>query len=118
MAVVTIMPQAPVELIRQVLSLPFKVDNVALAGVAETVTVPAKAVFALLKVTADTNINRNGTATAPAADTMDGANDGSSSWLIQAADGPQLFAVEAGSTFSVIATGSLRIAWYSDRGVA
>jgi len=117
MAVVAIAPQAPVELIRQVLALPLKVDNVALAGVAKTVTRPAKAIFALIKVTADMNINRNATATDPAADTQDGANDGSASWLIQATDGPQLFNVTGVTSFSVFGTGKFRVSWYGDASV-
>jgi hypothetical protein len=117
MAVVTIAPKAPVELVRQVLPLPKKVDNFAMAGVAKTVTVPAKTLFALIKVTADMNINSNATATDPAADTMDGSNDGSASWVIQASDGPQLFNVGGVATFSVFGTGKFRVSWYGDQGV-
>lgn len=119
MAVISIAPKAPVELVRQVLPAPSKVDNLALAGVAKTLTVPAKVVFALIKVTADMNINFNpGVAAAdPAADTQDGANDGSASWLIQAADGPQLFNVQGIATFSAIGTGKLRVGWFGDQSV-
>lgn len=115
MAIIATSPEAPVELRRQVLPFPHRVDNVLLAGVVKTVTVPAATGFALIKViTGVVWFNMNTTAATPAADTPGGANAGSGAWPVEPGDGPQLFHVIGVTSFSVFGTATATVSWYRD----
>jgi hypothetical protein len=115
MAVVPIASSAPTIVAQTSMSLSVKVDNVVLAGAAKTVTVPVGCAYFYLFTTALLYLRRGGTATVPAADTQDGANDGSGSIPISAeSSGKILYNTLGMSSFSVIGTAVVAVVWLRD----
>lgn len=118
MAQVTIGSDMPAERSRTEPRFPQKVDNIPLAGAAVTVTVPAGVSWVWLKVIGDPVwVRKGGTAAAPVATTMDGANDGSGSWPVTEDDGPQPYHLRGTASFSVFSDAAiLSLTWCRELG--
>jgi hypothetical protein len=112
-------PAAPVELIRQELSAPVLVNNLVLAGAAETATKPTTdpvsgepvtITWLWIAATAACYMRFDGTATVPAAD----ITDSTGSFPLAAGNGI-LLNVKNRASVSVIGTAVVGLAWYTDR---
>ena len=106
-------PTAPVELIRKELPFPAFVYNLTLAGVAQTVTVPANVSWALIGTDDTIWIRTGGTAAAGGT-----ASDGTGSWPILPRDVVEArrFNVRGVATFSVFgAAANVGVAFYRDQ---
>ena len=107
---------APTELRNQRFRFPDYVDNIILAGAAKTVTPPAWARWAVIKVTDRVWIDKDETAIVPTADT-DGAganpDPGHGAFPVEPAEMVE-YPLDGTISFSVIGTAILTVMWYGD----
>jgi hypothetical protein len=107
-------PTAPVELVRTELPFPAFVYNLTMAGVAQTVTIPAGVSWMMIGTDDKIGIRTGGTATAGGV-----AVDGTGSWLILPGDPIEArrFRISGVATFSVFgAAANVAIAFYREHG--
>lgn len=113
-------PSAPVDVIRQELPAPVLVDNLVLAGAAETATKPTVdpvsgesvvITWLWIAATAACYMRFDGTAEVPAGDIVNGTG----SFPLAAGNG-LLLNVKNRASVSVIGTAVVGLAWYTDRG--
>lgn len=112
-------PSAPVDVIRQELPAPVLVDNLVLAGAAETATkptvdpvsgAPVTVTWLWIAATADCYMRFDGTAAVPGAD----ITNGTGSFPLAAGNG-LLLNVRNRASVSVIGTAVVGLAWYTDQ---